>query len=161
MAPRDGRRGGARCRRARGGVAFGLARPGWGIRRYGYEDRASTYSACLAGRLAEWGDHAADGAALAAASRHLNWALAHRRSNHWIALAGFDEEQHQADEAFTHTIAYTLAGILSTAATLGRSDGITRGGLQRPGGWRTAWSCRGFRPDLLAATGGDAAALPV
>jgi hypothetical protein len=104
---------------------LGLQDPDGAFRRYAYEDRASTYSAYLACRLAEWGDHAADRAALAAASRHLDWTLAHRRPNDWIALAGFDEEQHEADEAFTHTIAYTLAGILSTAETLGRSDGIT------------------------------------
>jgi folate-dependent phosphoribosylglycinamide formyltransferase PurN len=102
-----------------------LQDPDGAFRRHAYEDRASTYSAYLACRLAEWGDHAADGAALAAASRHLDWTLAHRRSNDWIALAGFNEEQHQADEAFTHTIAYTLGGILSTAETLGRSDGIS------------------------------------
>ena len=104
---------------------LGLQDPDGAFRRYAYEDRASTYSAYLACRLAEWGDYAADRAALAAASRHLDWTLAHRSPNDWIALAGFDEEQHQADEAFTHTIAYTLAGILSTAETLGRSDGIT------------------------------------
>jgi folate-dependent phosphoribosylglycinamide formyltransferase PurN len=102
----------------------GLQDPDGAFRRYAYEDRVSTYSAYLACRLAEWGDQAADRAALAAASRHLNWTLTHRRPNGWIALAGFDEEQHQADEAFTHTIAYTIAGILSTAETLGRSDGI-------------------------------------
>ncbi len=103
---------------------LGLQDPDGAFRRYAYEDRVSTYSAYLACRLAEWGDYAADRGALAAASRHLDWTLAHRRPNDWIALAGFDEEQHQADEAFTHTIAYTLAGILSTAQTLGRSDGI-------------------------------------
>jgi hypothetical protein len=102
-----------------------LQDPDGAFHRYAYEDRVSTYSAYLACRLAEWGDHAADRAALEAASRHLDWTLAHRRPNDWIGLAGFDEEQHQADEAFTHTIAYTLAGILSTAETLGRSDGIT------------------------------------
>jgi folate-dependent phosphoribosylglycinamide formyltransferase PurN len=101
-----------------------LQEPDGAFRRYAYEDRASTYSAYLACRLAEWGDHATDRAALAAASRHLDWTFAHRRPNDWIALAGFDDEQHQADEAFTHTIAYTLAGILSTAETLGRSDGV-------------------------------------
>ncbi len=104
---------------------LGLQDPDGAFRRYVYEDGASTYSAYLACRLAEWGDHAADRAALAAASRHLDWTLAHRRPNDWIVLAGFDEEQHQADVAFTHTIAYTLAGILSTAETLGRSDGVT------------------------------------
>ncbi len=103
---------------------LGLQDPDGAFRRYAYEDRVSTYSAYLACRLAEWGDYAGDRAALAAASRHLDWTLAHRRSNDWIALAGFDEEQHQADEAFTHTIAYTIAGILSTAETLGRNDGI-------------------------------------
>jgi hypothetical protein len=103
---------------------LGLQDPDGAFHRYAYKDRASTYSAYLACRLAEWGDYAADRAALAAASRHLDWTLAHRRPNDWIALAGFDEKQHQADEAFTHTIAYTLAGILSTAEILGRSDGI-------------------------------------
>lgn len=103
---------------------LGLQDPDGAFRRYAYEDRASTYSAYLACRLAEWGDYAADRAALVAASRHLDWTLAHRKPNDWIALAGFGEEQHQADEAFTHTIAYTLAGILSTAEILGRSDGI-------------------------------------
>jgi folate-dependent phosphoribosylglycinamide formyltransferase PurN len=104
---------------------LGLQGPDGAFRRYAYEDRACAYSAYLTCRLAEWGDYADDRQALAAASRHLDWTLAHRRPNDWIALAGFDEEQHQADEAFTHTIAYTLAGILSTAETLGRSDGIT------------------------------------
>ena len=98
--------------------------PDGAFRRHFYEDLAATYSAYLACWLAEWGDYAADRAALAAAGRHLDWTLAHRRPNDWIALAGFDENQHQADEAFTHTIAYTLAGILSTAEILGRSDGM-------------------------------------
>ena len=98
--------------------------PDGAFRRHFYGERAATYSAYLACWLAEWGDYAADRAALAAASRHLDWTLAQRRPNDWITLAGFDDEQHQADEAFTHTIAYALAGILSTAETLGRSDGI-------------------------------------
>jgi formyl transferase-like protein/prenyltransferase/squalene oxidase-like repeat protein len=92
--------------------------------RYAYEDSVCTYSAHLACWLAEWGDHSADSAALTAANRHLDWTLGHRRPNDWIALAGFDQEQHRADEAFTHTIAYTIAGILLTAEILGRSDGI-------------------------------------
>jgi hypothetical protein len=98
--------------------------PDGAFRRHFYGELAATYSAHLACWLAEWGEYAADRAALAAAGRHLDWTLAHRRSNDWIALAGFDEEQHQADEAFTHTIAYTIAGVLATAETLGRSDGI-------------------------------------
>ena len=54
--------------------------PDGAFRRYAYEDRASTYSAYLACWLAEWGDYAADRAALAAAGRHLDWTLAHRQA---------------------------------------------------------------------------------
>ena len=98
--------------------------PDGAFRRHFYEELAATYSAYLACWLAEWGDYAADRDALAAAARHLDWTLGHRRANHWIALCGFDEDQHSADEAFTHTIAYTLSGILKTSEILGRDDGI-------------------------------------
>ncbi|MEI4896839.1 hypothetical protein Q8G71_36750, partial [Klebsiella pneumoniae] len=67
---------------------------------------------------------AGDCRALAAAGRHLDWTLGHRRPNDWIALCGFDQGQHCADEAFTHTIAYTIAGILTTSEILRREDGI-------------------------------------
>jgi Formyl transferase/Prenyltransferase and squalene oxidase repeat len=99
--------------------------PDGAFRRYAYEDSVCTYSAHVACWLAEWGDHVADNAALTAANRHLDWTLGHRRPNDWIAFAGFGPEQHRADEAFTHTIAYTIAGILLTAGILGRSDGVT------------------------------------
>jgi hypothetical protein len=66
---------------------LGSQDPDGAFRRYAHEDRGSTYSAYLACRLAEWGDHAADRAALAAASRHLDWTLAHRRTNDWIGFA--------------------------------------------------------------------------
>jgi len=98
--------------------------PDGAFRRHFYGEFAATYSAHLACWLAEWGEYAADRAALAAAGRHLDWTLGHQRDNDWIALCGFDEEQHLAENAFTHTIAYTLAGILTTSEILGRSDGI-------------------------------------
>ena len=98
--------------------------PDGAFRRYTYKNIAGTYSAYLACWLAEWGDYAGDRAALAAAGRHLDWTLTHLRPNDWIADAGFDEEQHRADEAFTHSIAYAIAGVLSTSETLGRSDGV-------------------------------------
>ncbi len=97
--------------------------PDGAFRRHFYGELAATYSAYLACWIAEWGEYAADHAALAAAGRHLDWTLAHRRENDWIALCGFDEDQHRADEAFTHTIAYTLAGILNTSEILDRADG--------------------------------------
>jgi folate-dependent phosphoribosylglycinamide formyltransferase PurN len=103
---------------------LGVQDPDGAFRRYTYNHYAGSYSAHLACWLAEWGDYAADSAALTSAGRHLDWTLAHRRPNDWMALAGFDEGQHQADEAFTHTIAYAIAGILTTAEILDRSDGI-------------------------------------
>jgi hypothetical protein len=49
---------------------------------------------------------------LAAARRHLAWVLGHvAPETGWIDLAGFDQRQHQARIAFTHTIAHTL-GVL-------------------------------------------------
>jgi len=102
----------------------GLQDPDGAIRLHAYEDIVGTYTAHLTCWLAEWGEYAADDAALAAASRHLDWVLSHRRANDWIALMGFDEAQHRADEAFTHTIAYAIWGILTTSLILGRADGI-------------------------------------
>jgi hypothetical protein len=98
--------------------------PDGAFRRYSYNDCTCTYPMYLTCRLAEWGVYAGNEAALAAARRHLDWTLGHRRPNDWIALAGFDDQQHRADEAFTHTIAYTIAGILQTAEILGHKPGI-------------------------------------
>ena len=98
--------------------------PDGAFRRHFYGELAATYSAHLACWLAEWGEYSTNRAALTAAGRHLDWTLGHRRDNDWIALCGFDEEQHSAENAFTHTIAYTLAGILTTSEILGRSDGV-------------------------------------
>ena len=78
--------------------------PDGAFRRYTYEDTASTYSAYLACWLAEWGDYFADRAALTGAGRRLDWTVTHRRPNDWIALAGFAEGQHQADEASLHRL---------------------------------------------------------
>jgi hypothetical protein len=89
--------------------------PDGAFRRYTYENTASTYSASLAWWLAEWGNYAADRAALTGAGRHLDWALPHQRPNDWIALTSFDKGQHRDDEAFTHSIAYAIAGVLATA----------------------------------------------
>jgi hypothetical protein len=101
-----------------------LQDPDGAIRLHAYEDIVATYTAHLTCWLAEWGYYADDDAARAAASRHLDWVLGHRRANDWIALMGFDVAQHRADEAFTHTIAYAIWGILTTSVILGRADGI-------------------------------------
>jgi hypothetical protein len=98
--------------------------PDGAFRQHLFKGVAATYCAYLACWLAEWGNYAEDSQALAAAGRHLDWTLSYRRENDWIALCGFDENQHRASEAFTHTIAYTLSGVLTTSEILGRQDGI-------------------------------------
>lgn len=93
-------------------------------RSHTYINIETTYLAHASCWLAEWGDYAGDGDALKAAERHLDWVMSHVKANGWIAKMGFDQRQHDADEAFTHTIAYTIWGMLITAALTGRDDGI-------------------------------------
>jgi hypothetical protein len=93
-------------------------------RRYYYLDTPTTYSAHLSCWLAEYGAYANDQAALAAAGRHLDWVLQQQQPNGWFRLAGFNAAQHAANVAFTHTIAYTIWGVLLLGEILGRADAI-------------------------------------
>lgn len=95
------------------------------FRRHFYLDVAATYSAHLSCWLAEYGAHFGDRSALSCAQRHLDWVLAHQDADTgWFDLAGFTVEQHADRTAYTHTIAYTIAGVLTTSLLLGREDGI-------------------------------------
>jgi len=95
------------------------------FRRHFYLDQPATYSAYLSCWIAAFGAATGDVNALSGAGMHLDWTLQHRDAkSHWIDLAGFTHEQHKARTAYTHTIAYTLAGILTTSRILGRLDGI-------------------------------------
>ena len=94
-------------------------------RRHFYLDVAATYAAHLSCWLAEYGDAFGDSAALASAERHLDWVLARQdKATGWFDLAGFTEDQHRDRNAYTHTIAYTVAGVLTTSLILKRQDGI-------------------------------------
>jgi hypothetical protein len=56
---------------------------------------------------------------------HLDWVLSKQDSDTgWFDLCGFSEADHEARRAVTHTIAYTIWGVLLTAELLGRDDGI-------------------------------------
>jgi prenyltransferase beta subunit len=95
------------------------------FRRHFYLDVAATYSAYLSCWLAEYGATFGDSAALASAGRHLDWVLAQQDTvTGWFDLAGFTTEQHSDRTAYTHTIAYTIAGVLTTSRVLQRADGI-------------------------------------
>jgi folate-dependent phosphoribosylglycinamide formyltransferase PurN len=95
------------------------------FRRHCYLDVATTYSAHASCWLADLGQYLDEGRFLTAAGRHLDWVLRQRDlDTGWIDLCGFDRADHAARRAFTHTIAYTLSGMLRTATVLRREDGI-------------------------------------
>lgn len=94
-------------------------------RQYYYEGHATTYSAHLSCWLAELGQHVGEQKFVDSASRHLNWVLEHRDpATGWIDLCGFTAEQHEQRFAVTHTIAYTLDGILRISEITGNDEGI-------------------------------------
>ena len=95
------------------------------FRRHFYMGVTTTYSAHASCWLAELGDAAGEPRYRAAAERHLDWLLAQRDEHTgWFDYCGFDPEQHDARTAMTHTVAYTLWGVLETAERLQRADGI-------------------------------------
>jgi hypothetical protein len=99
-------------------------------RKHTYLGLETTYTAHFTCWLAEWGEYAGDEACLKAAGRHLDWVMRQAKPNGWIDKMGFDHGAQALDQAFTHTIAYTLAGVLATSVVLKRQDGIdlvTRG----------------------------------
>jgi hypothetical protein len=95
------------------------------FRRHYYNNAPSTYSAHLSCWIAEYGVAMDDPAARAAAGRHLDWVLGHQdAATGWFDLAGFDEAQHARRIAYTHTIAYTIWGVLKIGLLLGREDAV-------------------------------------
>ncbi len=95
------------------------------FRRHCYLDLVNTYSAYATCWLAELGRYQKDARFLDAAGRHLDWVLCHQDvETGWIDLCGFDQGDHAARRALTHTIGYTLSGILRTSTILKRADGL-------------------------------------
>ena len=93
-------------------------------RKFFYLDLATTYSAHLTCWLAEAGAFLGDDRMLEASSRHLAWLLQHNDAEHaWFDLCGFSREDHEARRAVTHTIAYTVWGVLRTSEVLGSAEG--------------------------------------
>lgn len=95
----------------------------WRRHLYG-SGRTYTYMAHAGCWLAEFGSHADEPRYLAAARRHLEWVLRHvDASTGWINDCGF-EEGDQGRAAITHTIAYTIRGVLMMSAILGHEPGM-------------------------------------
>jgi len=99
--------------------------PDGAFRRHCYGDLATTYSTHASCWLAEFGAHAGDDRCLRAAGRHLDWALGYADPRTgWFDNCGFGPKDHEDRIAVTHTIAYTLWGVLFTSELLRRNDGV-------------------------------------
>ncbi len=94
-------------------------------RRHVYYDRPNTYSAHASCWLAECGQQLDEPTFVDAAARHARWCLAQQDADSgWIELCGFTEQQQANRRAYTHTIAYTLWGLLVTSEIASLEVGI-------------------------------------
>jgi hypothetical protein len=130
-------------------------------RRNAYNGLPIAYLAHGTCWLAEYAETAGDEAARRSAQRHLDWVLRQfDPATAWFDLTGFTAADHAARRSVTHTLAYTIWGVLDLGVRLGREDavesaaaaasrvaGVVRATNRLPGmldaGWSTAtsWAC--------------------
>lgn len=95
------------------------------FRQHFYYNRPSAYSAHLSCWLAQYGVMFDDRAARDGAEKHLDWTLALQdKDTGFFARSGFFEADHENGTAVTHTIAYTIWGVLLNGLLLGREDAV-------------------------------------
>jgi folate-dependent phosphoribosylglycinamide formyltransferase PurN len=95
------------------------------FREHYYLGVPATYSSHATCWLAELGELLGEQKYLEACRRHLVWLLGNvDEETGWFDFCGFNETQHQARTAFTHTIAYTIFGVLFTSLVLADAAGI-------------------------------------
>lgn len=95
------------------------------FRKHYYGNLPAAYSSHLSCWLAEYGAVFDDEHAKRGAERHLDWVLGLQdRSTGFFDRSGFFDEDHTAGIAVTHTIAYTVWGVLLTGVLLGRGDAV-------------------------------------
>jgi len=93
-------------------------------RKHLYGNRTYTYMAHAGCWLAELGQHLGEERYLAAARAHLDWVLGHvDRETGWINDCGFGDDPTNRT-AVTHTIAYTISGVLKMAQILEHTEGL-------------------------------------
>jgi folate-dependent phosphoribosylglycinamide formyltransferase PurN len=125
--------------------------PDGAYRRYFYEGEPATYSSHASCWLAELGKATGEPRYLCAASRHLDWVLQQFDERAaWFDLCGFDTAQHKARVAVSHTIAYTIFGVLYMSQLLGRDDGVAAARLAALGALRRT-EIRGGVPGVMSA----------
>ncbi len=94
-------------------------------RKHLYGNRTYTYMAHAGCWLAEFGAHVGDQRYIDAARSHLRWVLTHvDAETGWINDCGFGDDPTDRS-AVTHTIAYTIWGILLMSQLVGDDQGIS------------------------------------
>lgn len=94
-------------------------------RKYIYGDTTYTYMAHAACWLGEVGSYLNHQPYLEAAQRHLDWVLSHVDSETgWFDKCGFSQQDHIERRAVTHTIAYTIWGVLLLSRILKHDSGL-------------------------------------
>ena len=79
-----------------------------------------TYHSRVAWPLAALGKAAEEPSFVEAARANIDWALSRQQDNSWFQDSGFTVQNHRAP--YTHTIAYTIRGILETGLSAERDD---------------------------------------
>lgn len=94
-------------------------------RRHGYLAYPVTYTAHSSCWVAELGVLLEDPDLKAGVGRHLDWVLAQQdAATGWFERAGFSAEDHAARRSVTHTLAYTIWGVLHAGLALDRPDAV-------------------------------------
>jgi len=94
-------------------------------RRHGYLAYPVTYTAHVSCWLAELGSVLDEPRYGDAASRHTDWVLCQQDpETGWFNRSGFAAAEHEKRIAITHTIAYTIWGLLHGGIVLGRDDAV-------------------------------------
>ena len=94
-------------------------------RKHGYLAYPVTYTAHVSCWLAELGSVLGESRYRDAAARHEDWVLAQQDpATGWFNRSGFQAKEHEQRIAITHTIAYTIWGLLHGGLILGRSESV-------------------------------------
>jgi uncharacterized protein YyaL (SSP411 family) len=94
-------------------------------RRHGYLAYPVTYTAHVSCWLAELGNVLGEPRYGDAASRHEDWVLRQQDpATGWFNRSGFTSADHDQRMSVTHTIAYTLWGLIHGGLILGREDAV-------------------------------------
>jgi uncharacterized protein YyaL (SSP411 family) len=91
--------------------------------KHAYNSIPHSYYSRVAWALCELGKSTGNDIYVDAAVKNIKWTLNNQMQNGWFDCAGFTKEMHY--KPYTHTIAYTIRGILETGICIGNQDYIS------------------------------------